>query len=337
MNREPGMAGQPDMGRPEVILSVRNLTTRYRSRRRRVEACRDVSLDLRRGEVYSLVGESACGKSTLGLTLMDLLPEGTEVTGQVVFEGRSVLDLEPEALRALRGRDIALIFQDPMTRLDPLMTIEEHFAETLRSHGSVERAEVARLAAQALDAVGVPPTRLRDYPHQFSGGMRQRIMIALALVLEPALLIADEATTSLDVVVQAQILRLLRDLQRARALTILNITHDLGVVAEISDRVGVMYGGRLVEEGTAEEVFGSPAHPYTRGLLRSVIHMGSKELSWIDGLPPDLSDPPPGCPYTERCELAGPGCAGSLPPERRLGPTHRAFCFRVEPAWEGRA
>ncbi|MCL6579992.1 MAG: ABC transporter ATP-binding protein [Firmicutes bacterium] len=324
------------MSRPEVILSVRNLTTCYRTRRRRVEACRDVSLDLRRGEVYSLVGESACGKSTLGLTLMNLLPEGTEVTGQVVFRGRNLLGLEPEELRALRGRDIALIFQDPMTRLDPLMTIEEHFAETLRSHGSVERAEVARLAAQALDAVGVPPTRLRDYPHQFSGGMRQRIMIALALVLEPALLIADEATTSLDVVVQAQILRLLRDLQRARALTILNITHDLGVVAEISDRVGVMYGGRLVEEGTAEEVFGSPAHPYTRGLLRSVIHMGSRELSWIDGLPPDLSDPPPGCPYFERCELGEPGCARGFPTERRLGPTHRAFCFRIEPSWEGR-
>jgi oligopeptide/dipeptide ABC transporter ATP-binding protein len=206
------------------------------------------------------------------------------------------------------------------------MTVERHFTETLGSHGKTTRGEAVRRAALALDAVGVPPSRLRDYPHQLSGGMRQRIMIALALVFEPSLLIADEATTSLDVVVQAQILRLLRQLKDRYGLSILNITHDLGVVAEISDRVAVMYGGRVVEQGTAEEVFHQAAHPYTRGLLGSVIHMGSTHLSWIDGMPPDLGEPLTGCPYRPRCELARPSCRTAFPEERRLSETHRYSC-----------
>jgi len=310
----------------DVVVSIRNLWTCYHTKRRTVKACQDVSLDLRRGEVYSLVGESACGKSTLGATIMNLLPDKTEVKGEIIFRGRNLLELDREELRQLRGKDIALIFQDPMTRLDPLMSIEDHFVETLRSHGEIEREEARRRAALALDAVGVPPSRLRDYPHQFSGGMRQRIMIALALVFEPSLLIADEATTSLDVVVQAQILRLLRQLRNRYGLAILNITHDLGVVAEISDRVAVMYGGRVVEQGTAEEVFHQPAHPYTRGLLSSVIHMGSKSLSWIDGMPPDLGDPPPGCPYAPRCDRRRPECERGFPAAKWLSSTHRYCC-----------
>jgi len=310
----------------EVVLSIRDLNTYYHTKRRMVKACQRVNLELRRGEVFSLVGESACGKSTLGATLMNLLPDKTELSGEIVFEGRNLLTVDREGLRQIRGKKIALIFQDPMTRLDPLMTVEEHFSETLNSHGDVGKKEARRQAAVALDAVGVPPSRLRDYPHQFSGGMRQRIMIALALVFQPALLIADEATTSLDVVVQAQILRLLRQLKDRYGLAILNITHDLGVVAEISDRVAVMYGGRLVEQGTAEEVFHQAAHPYTRGLLSSVIHMGSTSLSWIDGTPPDLGDPLPGCPYSPRCASRMPVCDSGFPEERELSPTHRFCC-----------
>ena len=310
----------------EVVLSIRDLNTYYHTKRRMVKACQRVNLELRRGEVFSLVGESACGKSTLGATLMNLLPDKTELSGEIVFEGRNLLTVDREGLRQIRGKKIALIFQDPMTRLDPLMTVEEHFSETLNSHGDVGKKEARRQAAVALDAVGVPPSRLRDYPHQFSGGMRQRIMIALALVFQPALLIADEATTSLDVVVQAQILRLLRQLKDRYGLAILNITHDLGVVAEISDRVAVMYGGRVVEQGTAEEVFHQAAHPYTRGLLSSVIHMGSTSLSWIDGTPPDLGDPLPGCPYSPRCSSRMPVCDSGFPEERELSPTHRFCC-----------
>jgi len=323
-------AATPDA---EVVLSIRGLNTYYHTKRRMVKACQSVNLDLRKGEVFSLVGESACGKSTLGMTLMNLLPDRTELGGEVVFEGRNLLTLASEELRQIRGKKIALIFQDPMTRMDPLMTVEEHFSETLKSHEDIERKEARRRAAVALDAVGVPPSRLRDYPHQFSGGMRQRIMIALALVFHPALLIADEATTSLDVVVQAQILRLLRQLKDRYGLTILNITHDLGVVAEISDRVAVMYGGRVVEQGTAEEVFHRAAHPYTKGLLSSVIHMGSTSLSWIDGMPPDLGHPLPGCPYTPRCDRRVPVCDGGFPDERELSPTHRFCC--VNPSGEG--
>jgi len=314
---------------PEPLLSLRRVSTHYRTRRRTVQACREVNLDIRQGEVFSLVGESACGKSTLGATIMNLLPDGTRVSGEIVFKGRNLLELDRDDLRRLRGREMALIFQDPMTRLDPLMSIENHFVETLHSHEDVPRAEAVLRAARALDAVGVPPSRLGDYPHQFSGGMRQRIMIALALIFEPALLISDEATTSLDVVVQAQILRLLRSLRDRYGLAILNITHDLGVVAEISDRVGVMYGGRIVEQGPVEQVFGAPTHPYTRGLLNSVVHMESTELSWIDGTPPDLADPPPGCPYAERCGLAGPRCRAEYPPEVSVGPEHRVHCFEA--------
>ncbi len=319
---DPGTGGGGD-----IVVAVRDVSTRYHTKRRVVEACQHINLDLRRGEVFSLVGESACGKSTLGATLMNLLPDGTEVMGEIVYNGQNLLALDREQLRQLRGKEIALIFQDPMTRLDPLMSIEGHFVETLKSHGEIERDEARRRAALALDAVGVPPSRLRDYPHQFSGGMRQRIMIALALVFDPGLLIADEATTSLDVVVQAQILRLLRQLKNRYGLTILNITHDLGVVAEISDRVAVMYGGRVVEQGAAEEVFHHPAHPYTKGLLSSVIHMASTSLSWIDGMPPDLGDPLPGCPYTPRCDARRPECGRGFPAERALSATHRYCCL----------
>lgn len=314
----------------DVVVSLRHVSTCYHTKRRSVKACQDVSLDLRRGEVFSLVGESACGKSTLGATLLNLLPDGTEVTGEILFNGENLLGLDREHLRQKRGKEIALIFQDPMTRLDPLMSIEDHFVETLRSHGEVEKEEARHKAALALDAVGVPPSRLRDYPHQFSGGMRQRIMIALALVFDPLLLVSDEATTSLDVVVQAQILRLLRQLRSRYGLAILNITHDLGVVAEISDRVAVMYGGRVVEQGTADEVFHSSAHPYTRGLLSSVIHMRSTALSWIDGMPPDLGEPLPGCPYVPRCDQRRPECERGFPAERTLSPTHRYSCLAPE-------
>jgi oligopeptide/dipeptide ABC transporter ATP-binding protein len=286
------------------------------------------------GETLGLVGESGCGKSTLGRGILGLLPEATATAGEVRFHDRNLLDLSAAEMRALRGPEIGLIFQEPMTRLDPLLTIEDHFTEALRAHEpDLERAEIRRRSLEALAGMGIPPTRFRQYPHEFSGGMRQRIMIALALVLEPSLVIADEPTTALDVIVEAQILSILADLRRNFDTALLLITHNLGIVAQACDRVAVMYAGQIVEEGEAGSVFREPAHPYTRELLRSIISLATSELSYIPGAPPNLVSPPAACRFHPRCPDAMRVCASKDPIEvSEAG--HRVSCWLHGPQSE---
>lgn len=315
------------------VVSVRDLRVYYGTLRGTVRAVDGVSLDIGAGHVLGLVGESGCGKSTLGRGILGLLPEGAISDGQVLYDGQNLVSMSPKELRGLRGPELGLIFQEPMTRLNPLMRIEEHFAETLKQHEpKLDHDAIRRRSLETLGRMGIPPTRFRQYPHEFSGGMRQRIMIALALVLRPKLLIADEPTTSLDVIVEAQILRILADLRENFGTALLLITHNLGIVAEACDRVAVMYAGQIVEEGAARQVFSEPAHPYTRELLRSTISLDTKELHSIPGAPPSLIDPPTGCRFHPRCPDAMQVCAAKPPIEQALDGNRRALCWLHGPA-----
>jgi peptide/nickel transport system ATP-binding protein len=303
----------------EPVLDVRDLRVWYGTASGPVRAVDGVSFSIRPGEVLGLVGESGCGKSTLGRGIMRLLPDGAATDGQVLLEGDDLLQLSRRELHHLRGPRIGLIFQEPMTRLDPLMRIEDHFTETLHAHEpGLSKAEMRTRSLDTLGAMGIPPTRFRHYPHEFSGGMRQRIMIALALVLRPGLLIADEPTTALDVLVEAQILAILADLKRNFDTALLLITHNLGIVAEACDRVAVMYAGQIAEQGDARTVFSDPAHPYTRELLRSVISLNTTGLHYIPGAPPNLLSPPPGCRFHPRCPEAMVVCPQKDPVEQRV-------------------
>ncbi len=310
----------------EVLLEARGLSVHYPTKKGPVRAVDGVDVVLRAGETLGVVGETGCGKSTLGKAVIGILPAGTRVLGSIRFEGVELARLSDRELRRKRVKDFALIFQDPMTRLDPLMTIEDHFLETIRAHEDVSRKKARERARVALASMGIPATRLHNYPHELSGGMRQRIMIAMALVMNPRLLVADEPTTSLDVIVEAQILEILADLKRAYRMSLLLITHNLGIVAEICDHVAVMYAGEIVELGSVRDVFKRPIHPYTQGLLRSVIHLDSKELSSIDGLPPDLIAPPPACRFHPRCPFAKDVCAREDPEWVEYRPGHFAAC-----------
>jgi peptide/nickel transport system ATP-binding protein len=301
------------------VVSVHDLRVYYGTVRGAVRAVDGVSLDIGPGEVLGLVGESGCGKSTLGRGILGLLPEGAVSDGEVLYGGRNIVGMSDRELRRLRGPDLGLIFQEPMTRLNPLMRIEDHFKETLEQHEpDLSDREVRKRSLETLGRMGIPPTRFRQYPHEFSGGMRQRIMIALALVLRPKLLIADEPTTSLDVIVEAQILSILADLRENFGTALLLITHNLGIVAEACDRVAVMYAGQIVEEGDARDVFVDPAHPYTRELLRSTISLDTIELHSIPGAPPNLIAPPRGCRFHPRCPSAMWVCAAHDPVEQEI-------------------
>jgi peptide/nickel transport system ATP-binding protein len=312
----------------QPVVSVRDLRVYYGTPRGSVRAVDGVSLDIGAGEVLGLVGESGCGKSTLGRGILGLLPEGAVSDGQVLYDGQNLVQMSVKELRRLRGPDLGLIFQEPMTRLNPLMRIEDHFRETIEQHESgLTDQEVRRRSLETLGRMGIPPTRFRQYPHEFSGGMRQRIMIALALVLRPKLLIADEPTTALDVIVEAQILSILADLRESFGTALLLITHNLGIVAEACDRVAVMYAGKIAEEGDARDVFAEPAHPYTRELLRSTISLDTTELHSIPGAPPDLIDPPPACRFHPRCPDAMVVCASSDPVEQSLDDGRRVLCW----------
>lgn len=298
----------------EPVLSARELRVYYGTERGPVRAVDGVSFDIRPGEVLGLVGESGCGKSTLGRGLMGLLPPGAKAGGEVRFNGENLIGRSPRSLRSLRGPELGMIFQEPMTRLNPLMRVSQHFFEALRTHErGLSKKEMRKRSLETLAAMGISPTRFQEYPHEFSGGMRQRIMIALALVLRPKFIVADEPTTSLDVLVEAQILGILADLKRNFDTSLLLITHNLGIVAEACDRVAVMYAGHIAEIGDSREVFSRPAHPYTRELLGSTISLATTELSYIPGAPPDLGSPPSGCRFHPRCPDAMRICPRRVP------------------------
>src|ERR1700682_4486183 len=305
------------------LLEVKNLQTHFPTRAGLVRAVDGVSFYIDRGELLGLVGESGCGKSITALSIMRLIaPPGKIVAGQIIFDDKDLLKLSNEEMRAIRGDDIAMIFQDPMTSLNPVYSVGEQIAEALRLHRKLSRkaARAAAIAAMREVSIPDPARRVNDYPHQLSGGMRQRVMIAMALACDPKLLIADEPTTALDVTIQAQILDLLNKLRKNRELAILLITHDLGVVAEVADRVAVMYTGRIVEESRTDELFARPKHPYTEGLLRSVPTLTAKDvtkaerLQTIEGTVPSPTNLPPGCHFEPRCQYRMPCCKeGEIP------------------------
>jgi oligopeptide transport system ATP-binding protein len=317
----------------DVLLKVSDLRTYFDEDGRVVRAVDGVTFDLRRGETLGIVGESGSGKSVTSLSIMRLVPTppGRIVSGEIVFDGRPLLDATAEEMRRVRGRRIAMIFQDPMTSLNPFMRIGRQLAEVTRLHLGHSAREALEHAVRMLELVGIPDARRRidDYPHQFSGGMRQRVMIAMALSCEPALLIADEPTTALDVTIQAQILELIARLRDERHTSVILITHDLGVVAGMADRVLVMYAGRIFESAPTDALFARPANPYTKGLLLSAPNPAQEEghaLYQIPGLPPDVADLPPGCPFAPRCDRAQSICRTECPPFVEVAAGHHSLC-----------
>jgi oligopeptide transport system ATP-binding protein len=322
------------------LLNVRNLTTKFFTRQGVVNAVDGVSFDLRVGETLGIVGESGCGKSVTALSLMRLVPNppGRITDGSILLhagEGpaHDLLKADESEMRAIRGNRISMIFQDPMTSLNPVLTVGYQLTEPQKLHLHVSKEEATRRAVTLLEAVGIPAaaSRLNDFPHQFSGGMRQRVMVAMALACNPQLVIADEPTTALDVTIQAQLLDLIAGLTHDMGTAVILITHDLGVVAQVCERVIVMYAGRIVEEATTDQLFERPLHPYAVGLLRSVPRLGPTvrdRLTPIEGAPPDLVSPPKGCRFAPRCPLATEQCQ-EQPPLREIEPGHSVACWRV--------
>jgi oligopeptide transport system ATP-binding protein len=322
------------------ILEVEGLRVEFWTERGTIYAVNDISFKVAPGEMMGIVGESGCGKSVTALALLGILPRaGRAVAGSAQFGGRDLLQLSDRELRRIRGKEIAMIFQDPMTSLNPVLTIGRQIVEPLETHFGISRKEANRRAVELLEQVGIPGAkdRAKDYPHQFSGGMRQRAMIAMALACEPKLLIADEPTTALDVTIQAQILDLLRTLVVERGTALILITHDLGVVAGMCTGIDVMYGGMFMERGTAEQIFGRPRHPYTLGLLESVPRLDAKrrvKLRPITGAPRDMLSFPTGCPFQPRCRYKIERCRLEVPQLVELEPGHYVACFNPVPAEE---
>jgi peptide/nickel transport system ATP-binding protein len=318
----------------EALVNIQGLSVEYRTGDVTAKAVQDVTLELKKGETLGLVGESGSGKSTLGLALMGLIqPPGYITSGEITFDGVDLRHMGGEDLRRLRGKRIAMIFQDPMTSLNPVKKIGDHFIEYIRAHDPHASEQKARsMTETALADLGIPASRTDDYPHQFSGGMRQRVMIGLALALGPSLIIADEPTTALDVIVEAQILKLLADLKEKYSLSLILITHNMGIVAEMADRVAVMYAGKLAEVAPTTRIFEDPKHPYTKALLDSIpnIQVEDKVLNTIPGSPPSLTDPPPGCPFHPRCPYAFERCRAEAPESIVTGTDSEAACFLLE-------
>ncbi len=318
-----------------TLLEVRDLRTEYRTfgGTRVLHAVDGVSFTLEEGQTIGLVGESGCGKTTTCLSVVRLLPAGARVTsGEVLLEGRDLLQLSEKQMQTVRGNEIAMILQDPMASLNPLFTVENQVREPAYHHRHLRGAALKARVRQLLTSVRIPSpeVRMREYPHQMSGGMRQRIAGAIALSAGPKVIIADEPTTSLDVTIQAQYLDLLKNLQHDTGVGLIFVTHDLGIVAKMCDDVVVMYAGKAVEHGPVRQVFGAARHPYADALLRSVPKMGSKEpLFRIEGQPPNLADLPPGCSFEPRCSMAQERCAAAVPPLVEVGPNHQAACFRA--------
>jgi oligopeptide/dipeptide ABC transporter ATP-binding protein len=322
----------------EKILEVKNLQTSFFTDRGEVKAVDQVSFDLYKGKTLGIVGESGCGKSVTSLSIMRLIPNppGKIVGGEILYKGQDILKLNMEQMRKIRGNEISMIFQEPMTSLNPVYTVGNQLVEAIRLHQDLSKGEAINKAIEMLKLVGIPAPdkRVKDYPHQLSGGMRQRVMIAMALSCNPQILIADEPTTALDVTIQAQILDLLRDLQQKVGLAIMLITHDLGVVAEMAHEVVVMYAGKVVERAPVKEIFAQPKHPYTQGLLNSIPVLSKdptgkvkkSRLEPIPGIVPSLLDLPPGCRFQERCKFVKDECKGQEPELRQLNSERQVRC-----------
>ena len=325
-----------------ALLEVTDLRVEFRSGRQTVRAVNGASFSVRRGETAAVLGESGSGKSVTAAAIMRLLPSPpAHVTGgSIRFNGANVLDVSMSDWRKRCGLEIGMVFQDALASLNPVFSVGWQVAEPFRAHGILSGKAARERATELLGRVGIPEPheRARDYPHQFSGGMRQRVMIAMAIALDPSLLIADEPTTALDVTVQAQIMELLRDLQRERDMAMVLITHDLGVVAEVADHVAVMYGGRVVESGRVRDVLSRPAHPYTLALLESMpqAELDQQQLRPIVGSPPDMASLPRGCSFHPRCRLATDECRAALPPGVEVAVGHHAECYRAQEVFDGR-
>ncbi|WP_128896014.1 ABC transporter ATP-binding protein [Longirhabdus pacifica] len=320
------------------LLEVNDLEVSFKVHGGEVKAVRGVKFHVNKGETIGIVGESGCGKSVTAQTIMRLIPQPPAriKNGSIMFNGEDLLKKTEREMQKVRGKEIGMIFQDPMTSLNPTMTVGAQIMEPLIKHQNLSRKEATKRAVEMLDLVGMPnpEKRIKQYPHQFSGGMRQRAMIAIALACDPSLLIADEPTTALDVTIQAQILNVMKDLQKRLNTSIIMITHDLGVVAEVCDRVVVMYAGKVVEEGTVQEIFKNPQHPYTKGLLKSVPSLDQdkdKPLVPIYGTPPDLFSPPPGCAFCDRCDYAMNICNKQDADKYHVSDTQYARCWLLDP------
>jgi len=320
-----------------TLLEVKGLETQFFTQDGVVHAVNGISYSLDEGETLAIVGESGCGKSVGVMSLIRLIPipPGKVVAGEVWFDGQDLVKLSNDEIRQVRGNRIAMIFQDPMTSLNPVLTVGRQLTEGMQLHLGMDKEQSRKRAVELLELVGIPgaEARLDEYPHQFSGGMRQRVMIAMGLSCNPQLLIADEPTTALDVTIQAQIVDLVKELKEKIGMAIIWITHDLGVVAGVAERVIVMYAGLIVEEAPVHELYANPLHPYTLGLLKSMprLDLGKEEkLIPIDGLPPDLVDFPVGCPFAARCSYRNDQCVSENPPIEHITPTHRVACWRWE-------
>jgi oligopeptide transport system ATP-binding protein len=325
-----------------TILSVRDLRTYFQTDDGVVKAVDGITFELKKGETLGIVGESGSGKSVTNLSVIRLIPQppGKIVSGEVIFDGRDILKLPTEEVRKIRGKRIAMIFQDPMTSLNPFLKVSRQIGEITELHLGHSRSQSRAHAIKMLEMVGIPDAKNRvdNYPHEFSGGMRQRVMIAMALSCEPELLIADEPTTALDVTIQAQILELIKKLKDDLGTSVILITHDLGVVAGMTENIIVMYAGKVFEQAPTRELFANPANPYTKGLLRSVpdpAHEHGTELYQIPGLPPDVAHLPPGCPFAPRCEYAQDICRVEYPPFVQINENHRSLCHFAQEVYDG--
>jgi peptide/nickel transport system ATP-binding protein len=321
------------------LLDIHGLKVHFRTDDGWVRAVDGVDISVGRGETVSIVGESGCGKTVTAMTVLKLIamPPGKIVAGRIAWQGENLVEAPPQRMRAIRSKEIGFIFQEPMTSLNPVYTVGEQIAETVRQHENVSRKAAMDRAAEMLNLVHIPNAskRITDYPHQFSGGMRQRVMIAMALSCNPKLVIADEPTTALDVTIQAQILDLLNEMKERLGMAVLLITHAMGVVAETAQRVVVMYAGKVVEEASVEELFDNPRHPYTQGLIRSIPRldlaaMEHRRLESIGGSVPSLLNPPPGCRFAARCKFAIAECGLTEPELREISPDHKVSCMRAE-------
>lgn len=321
----------------EPVLQVKGLKTYYYTEEGVVPAVDGLDFEVEPGETFAIVGESGCGKSVTSLSILRLIPSppGKIIDGEIIYHGQDLVKKSEREMRNIRGNDISMIFQEPMTSLNPVFTVGQQIGESFRFHQQMGKAEMLKKSIEMLRLVGIPEPEhvINDYPNQLSGGMRQRVMIAIALACEPKLLIADEPTTALDVTIQAQILELMQELRKKLGMSIIMITHDLGVVASMCEKIAVMYAGHIVEYGTADEIFYNPSHEYTKGLIKSIPKLNTEKIERlvpIEGQPVDLLNPPAGCPFAPRCSECMKICLNKMPPKTELSDTHYSYCWLLQ-------